>query len=69
MTEHRRSIRRDFILLVYGVFLGIIGNFIVEIFFRIYSPSPEELPTLFLLMFALLGFYLVSAIWALWRFG
>jgi len=69
MTEHRRSIRRDFILLVYGVFLGIIGNFVVEYVNMAYHPSPEELPMLSLFMLFMLGFYLVSAIWALWRFG
>lgn len=69
MTEYRRSKRRDFILLVYGIFLGMIGNLIAEIVLKIYSPSPEELPMLLLFMHIMLGFYLVSAFWALWRFG
>lgn len=69
MTGYPRSKFRDLIILVYGIFLGMIGNFIVEIVLKIYSPLPEELPLLLLFWLGMLGFYLFSAFWALWRFG
>lgn len=69
MTEHRRRNFRDFILLVYGVFLGIIGSFLVEYFIRANPPSSEDLPSLLWFMLFLLGFYLLGAYYFLWKYG
>ena len=69
MTEHPRSNLRDLIILVYGVFLGIIGNFLVEYVNMANPPSQGDLPSLVLFMLFMLGFYLLGAWYFLWRYG
>jgi len=69
MAGRQRSIIRDFILLVSGVFLGMVGNFLVEYTILSYNPTPQELPMLVLGMLFLLGFYFFAALYLLWRFG
>jgi len=68
MKQNRKNIR-DLILLIYGVFLGIIGNFIVEYVNLVNPPLPESLPSLILLMLLLLIFYIFGAWYFLWRWG
>jgi len=67
--KNDRNNRRDLILLIYGVFLGIIGNFIVEYVNMINPPSSGSLPSLLLLMLFLLVFYIFVAWYFLWRWG
>ena len=68
MNEHQRKSSRDFVLLTYGVFLGIISNFLVEYVIRINLPLDKDLPSLILLMLFLLGFYLIGAWYLLSRY-
>ena len=67
MVEQRKNNLRDLIILVSGVFLGIIGNLIVEYVIMVNPPSPEDLPTLILFMFFMLVFYIFGAWYFLWR--
>lgn len=59
MEERHRNLR-DFFLLVYGVFLGIIGNILVE------SIILEYPPIVILSWFFILVVYFISAGFFLW---
>ena len=60
---------RDFILLVLGVFLGILGNFLVEYVMMANPPSHMELPALIGLILFLLGFYFIAGLYLLSKFS
>lgn len=53
MAERVRNLR-DFLLLTYGVIMGIAGNFLVEYYLTAYPPAKENLPYLMIGMIVVL---------------